>query len=98
MGRYYKNSIKGQLTRLLILTLISSSVAIYGIALGIFFYAKGHHSGLTSEALEQLKIQGFKSQMWSKAGLLGMAFQAFINDVHLMKTNLQKLASGELEQ
>lgn len=56
MGRYYKNSVKGQLTRLLILTLISSSVAIYGIALGIFFYAKGHHSELTSVALEQLKI------------------------------------------
>ena len=36
--------------------------------------------------------------MWSKAGLLGMAFQAFINDVNLMSTNLQKLASGELEQ
>ena len=27
-----------------------------------------------------------------------MAFQAFINDVNLMSTNLQKLASGELEQ
>ena len=52
MGRYYKNSVKGQLTRLLILTLISSSVAIYGIALGIFFYAKGHHSALTSTNLE----------------------------------------------
>ena len=61
MGRYYKNSVKGQLTRLLILTLISSSVAIYGIALGIFFYAKGHHSALTSTNLEQLKVQGFKS-------------------------------------
>ena len=74
MGRYYKNSVKGQLTRLLILTLISSSVAIYGIALGIFIFVKNTHGADTSGALEELKIQAFKSQMWSKAGLLGMAF------------------------
>ena len=36
--------------------------------------------------------------MWSKAGLLGMAFQEFINDAHLMKTNLQLLNSGEMKQ
>ena len=32
--------------------------------------------------------------MWSKAGLIGMAFQEFINDVHLMKTNLQHINDG----
>ena len=32
--------------------------------------------------------------MWSKAGLIGMAFQEFINDVHLMKTNLQQINDG----
>ena len=36
--------------------------------------------------------------MWSKAGLIGMAFQEFINDVHMMKTNLQLLNNKELEQ
>ena len=36
--------------------------------------------------------------MWSKAGLIGMAFQEFINDVHLMKTNLEQINSNVLEQ
>ena len=36
--------------------------------------------------------------MWSKAGLIGMAFQEFINDVHLMKTNLEQINSDVLEQ
>ena len=56
MGRYYKNSVKGQLTRLLILTLISSSIIIYLIALAIFFVVKKNHGEETSEALEALKI------------------------------------------
>ena len=98
MGRYYKNSVKGQLTRLLILTLISSSIIIYMIALAIFFVVKTNHGEDTSDALEALKIQAFKSQMWSKAGLIGMAFQEFVNDAHLMQTNLKLLNSGELEQ
>ena len=88
MGRYYKNSVKGQLTRLLILTLITSSIIIYMIALGIFFFVKSQHGEETKDHMASLKIQSFKSQMWSKAGLIGMAFQEFINDVHLMKTNL----------
>ena len=98
MGRYYKNSVKGQLTRLLILTLISSSIIIYMIALAIFFVVKTNHGEDTSDALEALKIQAFKSQMWSKAGLIGMAFQEFVNDAHLMQTNLKLLNSGELAQ
>ena len=56
MGRYYKNSVKGQLTRLLILTLISSSIVIYSIAIGIFIYVKNKHGDKTSVELEQLKI------------------------------------------
>ncbi len=98
MGRYYKNSVKGQLTRLLILTLISSSIIIYMIALGIFFYVKKAHGDDTKDAMVALKIQAFKSQMWSKAGLIGMAFQEFINDVHLMKTSLILINNGAIKQ
>ena len=56
MGRYYKNSVKGQLTRLLILTLITSSIIIYVIALGIFFVVKDNHDKQTQEHMASLKI------------------------------------------
>ena len=56
MGRYYKNSVKGQLTRILILTLVGSSVLIYMIALGMFFLVKLEHSGKTKSAMIALQI------------------------------------------
>ena len=44
MGRYYRRSVKGQLTRWLILTLVTLSLIIYILAGGVFIYVRTHYS------------------------------------------------------
>ena len=44
MGRYYKRSVKGQLTRWLILILVTLSLAIYILAGALFIYVRIHYS------------------------------------------------------
>ena len=74
MGRYYKRSVKGQLTRWLILTLVTLSLIIYVLAGVMFIYGRSYFKQLTTEKIEKLNIKAYKSQMWSKAGRIGMFF------------------------
>ena len=98
MGRYYKRSVKGQLTRWLILILVTLSLAIYMLAGAVFIYVRIHYSHQASQTIQALTLDSLESQMWSKAGSIGMHFQEFVNDAYMMGVNLQKLSKNEIKQ
>ena len=61
MGRYYKRSVKGQLTRWLILTLVTLSLIIYVLAGFMFIYGRSYFKETTSDKIEKLRIKAYKS-------------------------------------
>lgn len=81
MGREYKHSVKGSLTRKLVLIIISSVIILYSIVITIQFIAADEQSSFTESEVRMLKIVSFEGQLQSRSGQISQKLQMFINDL-----------------
>ena len=68
MGREYKHSVKGALTRKLVLIIIISVVILYSIVIVVQTTSSSDQSLATMGYLEKLEITSFEGQLQSRGG------------------------------
>ena len=98
MGREYKHSVKGSLTRKLVLIIISSVVILYGIVIVVQTFSSKAQSDITSSDLIELQTSSFKGQLQSRSGQIGQKLQMYINDLQNYNLNLGLLYDGSIVQ
>ena len=71
MGREYRHSVKGSLTRKLVLIIISSVIILFAIVVIVQTTSSKKQSSDTSGYLKDLKNKSFKGQLQSRSGQMG---------------------------
>ena len=96
MGRFYKQSVKGKLTRRLayffLLNVVLLLVVLVGSFLGIYVF-QNRVAGRRATLMEIEKLTG---EVHSKAGELQHLIQSPINDLRISSFFYNSLESGEL--
>ena len=68
MEREYRNSVKGRLTKYLVLIVMSSVFMIYAVIMTFSVKDATERQDLTTAELNKLEVQNFRSELNSRSG------------------------------
>ena len=98
MGREYKHSVKGSLTRKLVMIIVISVITLYIITIVLQTTSSQSQGTKTETYLTSLLETSFKGQLQSRSGQIGQKLQNNCNEIKSLFHSLQLLYDGELEQ
>ena len=97
MGRFYKQSVKGQLTRRLMFIFAMQTLCTIIIVSGSFIGMIYYQFNYGSVRLTNIFVDQLKGEVNSQAGLLSPIIQGPLNDLRIGTKLYDRLENGELK-
>ena len=98
MSNFYKHSVKGSLTRKLVLIIVFSVIILYAVVIVVQTTSSTKQSGRTKENLDKLSKTNFRGELQSRSGQVSQKLQMYINFLQNLNRNLKLLFDGTLPQ
>ena len=98
MGRFYMASLKGKLTRRLIISLISSILFLFSVTLAAIIYVQIKLIAQNVNDSNQIEVARYQSSILGKTGAINQIYQLICNELQIIKLNLQRVNNGQYQQ